>query len=167
MAESVVDLDHDGLRPERRLAGLLVATVLPWRGAVDRRGAPTPGYDRRPDPEGGHRMSEVVVVGSFKAQPGKEAEAAEAFKALVEPTHREDGCILYALHQGSDDPSRLAFIERWRSRELLDAHLESPHIAAVLQRAEELFGDSADITVYEPVPGGETKKGSLAAHAGD
>ena len=29
-------------------------------------------------------MSEVVVVGSFKAQPGKEAEALAAFKDLVE-----------------------------------------------------------------------------------
>jgi quinol monooxygenase YgiN len=111
-------------------------------------------------------MPEVVVVGSFKAQPGKEAEAVEAFRALVEPTHEEDGCILYALHQGTDDPSRLAFIERWASREELDAHLSSSHVAEVLERAEELFGDSADIVVYEPLPGGETKKGSLAAHAG-
>jgi quinol monooxygenase YgiN len=112
-------------------------------------------------------MSEVVVVGSFKARPGKEAEAAEAFKALVEPTHGEDGCILYALHQGTDDPRRLAFVERWGSRELLDTHLQSPHVAALLERVEELFGDDADIVVYEPLPGGETKKGSLAAHAGE
>jgi hypothetical protein len=35
-----------------------------------------------------------------------------------------------------------------------------------LTRAEELFGDSADIVAYEPLPGGEAKKGSLAAHAG-
>ena len=111
-------------------------------------------------------MSEVVVVGSFKAQPGKEAEAVEAFKALVDPTHREAGCILYALHQGTDDPSRLAFVERWESRELLDAHLESEHVAKVLEQAEELFGDSADIVVYEPLEGGEPKKGSLAKHAG-
>ena len=110
-------------------------------------------------------MSEVVVVGSFKAQPGKEAEALEAFKALVEPTHGEEGCILYALHQGNDDPARMAFVERWESRELLDAHLKSAHVAKALERAEELFGDSADIVVYDAVPGGETKKGSLADHA--
>jgi quinol monooxygenase YgiN len=112
-------------------------------------------------------MSEVIVVGSFCAQPGKEAEAVEAFKALVEPTHGEDGCILYALHQGADDPRRLAFVERWASRELLDAHLASAHVKEALEHAEELFGDSADIVVYEPVPGGERKKGSLAAHAGE
>jgi len=47
-------------------------------------------------------MSEVVVVGSFRAKPGKEAEAREVFEALVAPTHAESGCILYAFHQGAD-----------------------------------------------------------------
>ena len=111
-------------------------------------------------------MSEVVVVGSFKALPGKEAEGLEAFKALVAPTHAETGCILYALHQGADDPARLAFVERWASREDLDAHLKSPHVSALLERAEELFGQSGDIVVYDAVPEGEAAKGALAAHAG-
>ena len=49
-------------------------------------------------------MPEVVVTGSFKINPGKEEEALEAFLALVQPTHAEDGCILYALHRGSTIP---------------------------------------------------------------
>jgi quinol monooxygenase YgiN len=110
-------------------------------------------------------MPEIVVVGSFTAQEGKETEAVEAFKALVEPTHDEDGCILYALHRGSDDPRRLAFVERWASREALDAHLASAHIQDILSRAPDLFADGGDIVVYEAVPGGETTKGSIAAHA--
>jgi len=110
-------------------------------------------------------MPEVVVVGSFKINPGKEEEALDAFRALVEPTHGEDGCILYALHRGVDDPARLTFIERWESRELLDAHLASDHVAGLLQRADELWGDNGEITVYEAVPAGEPKKGSLAEHA--
>jgi quinol monooxygenase YgiN len=111
-------------------------------------------------------MSEIVVVGAFTANPGKEDDLREAFEALVAPTHAEDGCILYALHQGSDDPARLAFIERWASRDALDAHLESDHIKDVLTRADELWGENGDITVYEAVPGGEERKGSIAAHAG-
>jgi quinol monooxygenase YgiN len=111
-------------------------------------------------------MPEVVVVGSFTAEPGKEEEALAAMEELVEPTHREEGCILYALHRGADDPRRIAFVERWASRELLDAHLQSSHVQAILQRAEELFGQSGDIVVYDAVPAGEERKGSLAAHAG-
>jgi quinol monooxygenase YgiN len=111
-------------------------------------------------------MPEVVVVGSFTAREGKEQEAREAFEELVAPTHAEDGCILYALHQGVEDPRRLAFVERWESPELLQAHLGSDHVQAVLAKADELFADGGDIVVYGAVPGGEERKGSLAAHAG-
>lgn len=111
-------------------------------------------------------MAEVVVVGSFTAQPGKEREAEAAFRALLEPTHAEDGCILYALHRGTEDPRRLTFIERWASPEALEAHLASAHIKDVVARAEDLFGDSGEIVVYEALAGGVERKGSLAAHAG-
>jgi quinol monooxygenase YgiN len=109
-------------------------------------------------------MSEIVVVGSFTAKAGMEEEAAAAFEALVEPTHGEEGCILYALHRGAQDPRRLAFVERWESAELLQAHLASDHVQAVLAKAPELF-DADDIVVYEALPGGERVKGSLADHA--
>jgi quinol monooxygenase YgiN len=62
-------------------------------------------------------------------------------------------------------PRRLAFVERWASRESLDAHLASPHVQEVLARVEVLFGDSGEIVVYELLTGGDTKKGSIAAHA--
>lgn len=110
-------------------------------------------------------MSEVVVTGVFKINPGKEEEALAAFKDLVEPTHGEDGCILYALHRGTDDPARLTFVERWASREQLDAHLNSAHVSALLERSDELWGENGEITVYEAVPAGEARKGSLAEHA--
>ncbi len=112
-------------------------------------------------------MPEVVVVGSFTAKAGKERDLAEAFEALVAPTHAEAGCILYALHQGVDDPRRLAFIERWTSREHVDAHLQSKHVQAILERADELWGDNGEIVVYNGLPAGEKEKGSLADHAGD
>lgn len=111
-------------------------------------------------------MSEVVVVGAFTALPGKEAEALATLRSLIAFTHQEDGCVLYALHEGADDPAKLAFIERWATRAALDAHLASSTVQEALTRVPELFGDKAEITVYNAVPGGEAKKGSLAAHAG-
>ncbi len=110
-------------------------------------------------------MPEIVVVGSIKARPGKEDETREALGGLLAPTHAEDGCILYSLHQGAADTTRFAFVERWESQEALDAHLGSDHIAAVLARADELLSEPPDIVVYGPVPDGEERKGSLAAHA--
>jgi quinol monooxygenase YgiN len=111
-------------------------------------------------------MSEIVVVGSFTAKPGKEREAEEAFLALVEPTHGEEGCILYALHRGVDNPERLAFVERWSSRAALDAHLGSPHVQGALSRLPELFDGGGDIVIYEALATGHADKGSIAGHAG-
>ena len=112
-------------------------------------------------------MSEIVVVGSLKARLGKEEETAEALGTLVAPTHAEDGCILYSLHQGVADKTRFAFVERWVSQAKLDAHLGSTHIAAVLARADELLSEAPDIVVYSALAQGEERKGSLAAHAGE
>jgi len=111
-------------------------------------------------------MPEIVVVGSLKARPDKVDEARQVLAGLVEPTHAEPGCILYAMHQGVDDPTRFAFVERWESKELLEDHLASPHIAALLERIDELFADAPDIVVYDAQPGGEPRKGALAAAAG-
>ena len=111
-------------------------------------------------------MPEIVVVGSLRARPGKEDEAREALGGLVAPTHAEDGCLLYALHQGVADPTRFAFVERWASQEHLDTHLASPHIAAVLARGDELLSEPPDIVVYGALAQGEERKGALAAHAG-
>jgi quinol monooxygenase YgiN len=111
-------------------------------------------------------MAEIVVVGSLKARPGKEDEAEQVLSGLVEPTHAEAGCILYAMHRGVDDPARFAFVERWESRQHLDDHLATPHIAALLERVDELFAEAPDIVVYDPRPGGESRKGALAAAAG-
>ena len=111
-------------------------------------------------------MAEIVVVGSLKTRPGKEQEARDALAGLVAPTHAEPGCIVYAMHQGVDDPTRFAFVERWSSKEDLEAHLGSAHIAALLERADELLAEPPDIVVYDAVPGGDASKGRLAATTG-
>jgi quinol monooxygenase YgiN len=111
-------------------------------------------------------MSEVTVLVTLTARPGKES-AGEAFLSdLLAPTHEEAGCLLYALHRAVDDPQRIAFVERWESRELLEQHMASDHIKDAIERVREYFSEGPEIVVYEAIPGGETAKGSLAGHAG-
>jgi quinol monooxygenase YgiN len=110
-------------------------------------------------------MSEVVVIASFIAQPGKEPEAEKFLWDLLATTHDEEGCMLYALHRGIDDPRRIAYVERWESRPLLEQHLASEHIQTALARVDEFFASAPDIIYYEAIPGGATDKGSIAGHA--
>ena len=111
-------------------------------------------------------MSEVVVNGKLVARPEKQAQAEALLSELLAPTHREEGCILYALHRDVDDPHRFVFVERWATRELNEKHLTSDYFQSRLKELPELFSEGPDVTYYEALPGGDVQKGSLAGQAG-
>ncbi len=98
-------------------------------------------------------MSEktVTVVATFQAEPGREAELKKVLLALVAPTRKEAGCINYDLHAAPDDPAKFLFHENWASKAHLDAHLKTPHIAALLLRVDELCVSFPDIALWEKI----------------
>jgi len=105
-------------------------------------------------------MSGVVVVASFKLKPGRQEEGVELLRGVIEATHGELGCRLYALHQSLDDPTRLAIVERWDSREDLDAHFGQPHMAAIADAAD-LLEEPPQVWFTQPIPIGDPAKGAL------
>lgn len=105
-------------------------------------------------------MSEVVVVAVVKAKPGRESELERELRKLIVPTHAEPGCILYALHRSTSDPCELVFVERWRSRDDLDAHMKAPHLQH-LPALAELLAEPMRAYVLEALPGGDPGKGAL------
>ena len=108
-------------------------------------------------------MSEIVVVAIVTAAEGKGAEVEELItRSLVPPTHDEDGCITFALHRDVSDPRRLVLVERWASREALDRHLATEHLAAFRAAVGPLSGAAAQVVVMEAVPCGHSAKGVLA-----
>ena len=93
----------------------------------------------------------VTVVATFQARPGKEAELRAALIGLVAPTRTETGCINYDLHQSPENPGKFLFHENWTSKALLDAHLQSAHIKALLPRVDELCVAFPEIALWEQI----------------
>ena len=93
----------------------------------------------------------ITVVATFEARPGKEAELKKALLSLPGPTRKEAGCINYDLHILPENPAKFLFYENWTSKELLDAHLKSPHIAALLPRVDELCVAPPEIELWEKI----------------
>ena len=93
----------------------------------------------------------ITVVVTFQARPGKEAELKKALIGLVAPTRKEAGCINYDLHSSSEDPAKFLFHENWTSKAHLDAHLQTPHIQALLPRVNELCVAFPEIKIWEKV----------------
>ena len=83
----------------------------------------------------------LTVVAEMVAKPGKEEELRHQLLALVEPTRKEAGFVQYDLHECTDQPGRFIFYENWTSREMLDRHLQSPHLQAYLGMAGSLLAE--------------------------
>ena len=96
-------------------------------------------------------LKNITVVATFQAKPGQEAELKKALLTLPGPTRREAGCLNYDLHASPEDPAKFLFHENWTSQAALDAHLQSPHIAALLPRVDELCTGFPEIKVWEKI----------------
>ena len=93
----------------------------------------------------------LTVIAAFQALPGKEEELRIVLNGLIAPTRQEKGCLNYDLHRSTDDSSKFLFHENWTDKAALDAHLQSPHIKALLPRAAELCASPAEVTLWNRV----------------
>ncbi|MDZ8119555.1 putative quinol monooxygenase [Pontiella agarivorans] len=84
----------------------------------------------------GNNKTMVHVIAFIKVKPEHREEFTRIFKANIPNVLAEDGCIQYTLTADTDsgidiqtkDPNILTVIEKWSSREALQAHLASPHM---------------------------------------
>ncbi|MDY0970021.1 putative quinol monooxygenase [Siccibacter turicensis] len=95
----------------------------------------------------------VPVVAIFVAKPGAEQTVEALFRAVIDTTLAEEGCIRYQLNRDSDNPRRFVWTEEWQSRELLQKHIEAPHIAALFAELPQHV-ESSEVIVLGKVAGG-------------
>lgn len=93
----------------------------------------------------------ITVVATFAAKPGKEAELRKLLLGLLEPTRKEAGCLNYDLHISQDNAAQFLFHENWTSKEMLDAHLKSKHMAAFLPKVGDMCASSPEIRIWEKI----------------
>ena len=93
---------------------------------------------------------EIVVVARVRAIEGRQQEAEKAFREVIAPTHAEEGCLRYGLHQGVEDRQTFMMIERWASREALETHLHTRHVQKLFAALSTLVEGPAEIVVLEP-----------------
>jgi quinol monooxygenase YgiN len=72
----------------------------------------------------------IYVVAELTLKPGMADKAVAEARKVVAGTIKEDGCIFYDMHRSIHDPDKLVVVERWASREALDAHMHTPHLQA-------------------------------------
>ncbi len=70
----------------------------------------------------------IYVVATTKVKPeSREAYIAGA-KECIAATQEEKGCLSYDSHTSINDPDTFVVVERWETRDDLNAHGRSPHM---------------------------------------
>ena len=81
----------------------------------------------------------VTLVVLLRAREGQEPLLEAELRALVGPTRKEDGCIIYDLHRGADVPASFLLHEVWESREAHRLHTQTAHFIRWNARKDSLL----------------------------
>jgi quinol monooxygenase YgiN len=102
----------------------------------------------------------IIVVATAFPLPEHREEAIAAFEAAIEKVHtEEDGCELYALHEGPD--GRLVMIEKYASDEAFAVHRAGGGLAGLVESLKGKLSAPMDVQVLTPRPAGSPAKGAL------
>ena len=102
----------------------------------------------------------IVIVATAFPVPEHRDEVIGAFEAAAEQVHAsEDGCLLYALHEGPD--GRLVMIEKYADQEAVDAHLKGDGLAALSAALKGKLASPMDVQMLAPHTAGSADKGAL------
>jgi quinol monooxygenase YgiN len=96
-------------------------------------------------------MADLQVVAVLKSKAGSAEVVGDALATLVAPTLAEAGCVSYELFESVVAPGTFITIETWKSQEDLDAHMQTPRIAAALGAAGEHLDGVPEIHPLRPV----------------
>lgn len=69
----------------------------------------------------------VTLTVVLKPRDGQDLLLEAELRALIAPTRKEDGCIVYDLHRSSNPPAAFLLHEVWASREHHTRHTKTPH----------------------------------------
>jgi quinol monooxygenase YgiN len=70
----------------------------------------------------------IYVVATTQVKPDQRDAFIKGHKACIAETRKETGCISYEGHTSIHDPNTYVVVERWETRENLNAHGRAPHM---------------------------------------
>lgn len=96
----------------------------------------------------------VPVVAIFTVKAGEEERVEALFRGVIDTTLQEEGCITYQLNRDSENPRRFIWTEEWETRELLQKHLDAPHIVKLFAELPPYI-EQSDVLVLNKLAGGK------------
>ena len=97
----------------------------------------------------------IYVVATTEVKPEHRDAYIKGAKDCVAATQKEAGCIYYDSHVSVNNPNLFVVVERWETREDLNAHGKAPHIKMWREYSSQM---KTAPTVIEIISDGKVEK---------
>jgi quinol monooxygenase YgiN len=91
----------------------------------------------------------VLVIGSVIVKDGHVPEAIALSQEHVARSRAEPGCEAHAVHQDTENPNRLVFVEQWSDQPALAQHFKVPASRAFVKALSALATAPPSMSIYE------------------
>ena len=93
----------------------------------------------------------MIVVAKLKAKSGEESKMADALKAVVSKVEKEEGTLIYTLHQAQNDPTQFLLYEKYIDAQALKAHSLTPYFKELFGILKPLMDGAPEIEMYTEI----------------
>jgi quinol monooxygenase YgiN len=93
----------------------------------------------------------MIVVAKLKAKSGEESKMVNALQAMVTKVEKEEGTLIYTLHQAQSDPTRFLLYEKYTDAHALKAHSSTPYFKELFGILEPLMDGAPEIEMYTEI----------------
>jgi (4S)-4-hydroxy-5-phosphonooxypentane-2,3-dione isomerase len=96
-------------------------------------------------------MMMVVLVVTWMARAGQEAEVATVFSKLTEESRKEPGCVMYQVHRHKTESRRFFIYEQYKDDAALEAHRTAPHFLQYARKELPKLAERVEGNLFEPL----------------
>ena len=97
----------------------------------------------------------IYVVATTQVKPELRDAFIKGAKECIAATRQEKGCVSYESHTSINDPNLFVVVERWETREDLNAHGKAPHMKVWREYSSQM---KTAPTVIEIISDGKVEK---------
>jgi quinol monooxygenase YgiN len=91
----------------------------------------------------------ILIIGSVIVKDGHLSEAIALSQEHVARSRTEPGCEAHAVHQDTENPSRLVFVEQWSDQAALAQHFKVPASRVFVKALSDLATAAPSMSIYE------------------
>ncbi len=95
-------------------------------------------------------MADLHAIALIPGKPEAADAVREALSTLAAATRQEEGCVSYDLSESKAVPGTFVTVEVWKDQASLDAHMETPHIAAAFAAVGDKM--AGEVAIHPLVP---------------